>query len=349
MTVERRIEHRKNPKLETLLQKINDTLAPSETQALTQFTVPQHPIILILGCARSGSTLLMQWLANLGCFVYPTNLLSRFYRAPYIGALVQELLTNPELDFHDELHEFHQTGKTFSSALGKTKGVLAPHEFWYFWRRFFAFNEIQRLDDASLRAVDTKTLLAELAAIESVFDKPLAMKGMIVNWNIEFIDHILPKVLFVHIQRAPILNAQSLLESRRSFFGSLDFWYSFKPPEYEILKDLDPYAQVAGQVYFTNKAIANQLDKIDPAHHMTVDYAEFCHAPESLYQQLLDKLAVQGWQPPILSYSGPAAFKTSSELRLTDEEYAQITNAYAGFLGGGSSYLDADSQEDVPL
>lgn len=333
MNVERAPEHQRNVKLEAMLQRVNDLLAIPEAQALVQFGKPQHPVILIVGCARSGSTLLMQWLANLGCFAFPTNLLSRFYRAPYIGALIQQILTNPEFDFADELHEFHQSSASFSSLLGKTKGALAPHEFWYFWRRFFRFGEIQYLDDDSLREVDSKTLLAELAAIESVFGKPLAMKGLIVNWNLQFINSILPQALFLHIHRTPILNAQSLLESRKHFFGSIEHWYSFKPPEYETLRHVDPYAQVAGQVYFTNKAIAEQLEEIDPARNLAVDYGKFCNAPEHFYQQLLEKLEAQGCQPGVGAYSGPAAFEVSDELRLTDEECQWIATAYAGFSG----------------
>jgi len=334
MNMERRVQHRRNPRLEEYLQRINDLLAASETQALAQFTVPQRPVILIVGCARSGSTLLMQWLANLGCFAYPTNLLSRFYRAPYIGALIQQVLTDPELDFRDELYELHQPGASFSSVLGKTRGVLGSHEFWYFWRRFFPFGEIQYLDDESLAKVDSKTFLAELAAIESAFGKPLAMKGLIVNWNIQFINRTLPKVLFLHIRRTPVLNAQSLLESRKSFFCSIEHWYSFKPPEYESLKSMDPYAQVAGQVYFTNRAISQQLEKIDSTRHLTVEYAEFCRMPEDLFRRILDKLASQGWQPGTRAYVGPIAFEASSDLRLTIEECKQIAAAYAGFSGG---------------
>jgi hypothetical protein len=215
--------------------------------------------------------------------------------------------------------------------LGKTKGVLAPHEFWYFWRRFFHFGDIQVLGEDSLAIIQADRFVAELAALESVFDKPLAMKGMIVNWNIHFINQILPKVLFVHIRRSPILNAQSLLESRKNFFGSIDHWYSFKPPEYPDLMTLDPYKQVAGQVFFTNQAISDQLENLIPDRYLLVDYEEFCHSLEGFHELLLEKLRYQGWEPQSRGYSGPASFESSSELRLTDEEYRRIADAYVRF------------------
>ncbi len=170
--------------------------------------------------------------------------------------------------------------------------------------------------------------------MESVFDKPLAMKGMIVNWNIHYVNRILPKVVFLHVCRTPLLNAQSLLESRVKFFGSIEQWYSFKPPEYHRLRNLDPFAQVAGQVYFTNKAISDQLGEIDPIRHLAIDYAEFCNAPEPLYYRLLEKLEMQGWEPRIRTYTGPVAFETSGDLRLTVEESKRIAAAYEDFSIG---------------
>ena len=38
-------------------------------------------VVLVVGGPRSGSTVMMQWLASSGVFAYPSNLLSRFYRA----------------------------------------------------------------------------------------------------------------------------------------------------------------------------------------------------------------------------------------------------------------------------
>lgn len=305
-------------------------LAPSEELAVAQFDVPKYPVLLIVGCARSGTTLLLQWLASTRSFAYPTNLMSRFYNAPYIGALIQRMFADPELDFRGELNDLAHIQDQFTSQLGKTRGALAPHEFWYFWRRFFPYGEIQRLDDAALASVDHKRFVTELAAIEGVFDKPLAMKASIANWNILFLNEILPRVLFLHIHRDPMLNAQSLLESRKSFFGSIDDWYSFKPPEYKELRGSDPYTQVAGQVYFTNKGIREQLGRLNAERWLEVDYARFCSCPERLYQEIGTRL---GWPARTRAYRGPASFEASIEVRLAADERKRIAAAQAGFAG----------------
>ena len=241
MQIEREQAFRRNERLEALLQEMNEILEPAEDRILENHHMPRYPVIFIVGCARAGSTLMMQWLASTGIFAYPTNLLSRFYAAPSIGSRIQQLLTDSTYRFRDEFDDC-ATALQFSSDLGKTKGTLAPNEFWYFWRRFFHYGEIQQLDEDELACVDGAKFLAELAALEAVFDKPFVLKALIINWNIPFIARIFDKVLFIHITRQPLHNAQSLLESREKYFGTIDEWYSFKAnprPNVNVLARLD--------------------------------------------------------------------------------------------------------------
>ena len=330
MQITREKEHRRNYKLETLLRELNDTLWISEKTAISEYGEPQFPILLVVGCARSGSTLLMQWLSDLGIFCYPSNLISRFYKAPYIGALIQKMLTDPKFAFADELKEFKFLKIDYKSNLGKTKGVLSPHIFLYFWRRFFNYGEIQKLDESALESIDHKTFLSELAALESVFDKPLALKAMIMNWEITYLNKIFSKFIFLHIKRDPLQNAQSLLRARKDFYGIVENWYSYKPPEYPFLKELNPYEQVAGQIYFTNKAISEQLSKIKKDQWLEIDYSSFCNQPESYYSQLLSKLK-QMYEEVNIPYSGPEKFEESKSITLNNDEIAIITNKYKEF------------------
>ena len=263
MQTDRQKDFRRNEDLEDLLKEINGILETAEDDILKNYVKPRYPVVFIVGCARAGSTLTLQWLANTGNFAYPTNLLSRFYAAPYIGARIQRLLTDPRFNFRDEFYDFDQQ-VNLSSELGKTRGILAPNEFWYFWRRFFHYGEIQQLDEDALKQVDAVKFVSELAALEAAFEKPFVLKAHIINWNIPFVANSFDKVLFIHVVRQPLHNAQSLLESRNKYFGTIDKWYSFKPPEFEQLRKNSPYEQVAGQIFFTNEAIGKGLDQISP-------------------------------------------------------------------------------------
>ena len=130
------------------MESILATLAARVPDYCPENLNEDHPIIFIMGCARSGTTLVSQYLARSREFCYPTNFISRFYYAPYIGALLQRLMF--DLDTKGELFGSFKEAVDFKSVLGKTKAASSPNEFWYYWRRFFKFGEIQKLDDAQL-------------------------------------------------------------------------------------------------------------------------------------------------------------------------------------------------------
>ena len=242
-------------------------------------------------------------------------------------------MTDPKFSFRNELDELNAT-VGYASDLGKTSGVLSPNEFWYFWRRFFKYGDIQELNKHQLSEIDSKSFVSELAAIEAVFSKPLALKALIVNFNIHYIARILEKVIFIHTVRDSYYNAQSLLESRNNFFGSIDSWYSFKPAEYQFLKDINPYAQVAGQVYFTNLRIENDLRKIDRNKWIKVTYESFCKNPGKIFRKIKNKFIDQGidmdWK-----YSGPLSFECNNTIRLDNSNAQKILNAFKDFREKG--------------
>lgn len=326
---ERRSEHKRDETLEALLKEVNGLLGAAESEAVRRFETTRYPAVLIMGSPRSGTTLLLQWLARTDRFAYPTNILSRFYGAPYIGAKIQLMLTRH--DFRNEIFDFNEE-VPFASRLGKTRGALAPNEFWYFWRRFFPYGELQCLDERELERVDRRGFVSELAAIEAVFDKPFAMKGMFVNWNIPFISSMLPKVLFLYIKRHPFFNIQSLLEARVDYYGDKRAWYSFKPPEYITLRGLSPYEQVAGQIYHTNRAVEDGLGHVEAPKRLEISYEEFCSRPEAVYSDISDKLSLQGCEID-RRYEGPERFAATNDIRLPLEECEKIREAYIKISG----------------
>lgn len=327
----RRPEFQRNDKLEDLLNELESILSPVEDGMLENFKVPQFPPLLLIGGPRTGSTVFMQWLANLGIFSYPTNLLSRFFYAPYIGAKIQLLLTDPAYSFKNEIIDF-SNAINFKSDLGKTAGALEPNDFWYFWRRFIP-NEVPRyITKIEEKEIKGKKFLAEIAAIESVFDKPFAMKAMILELNIPFLSKLFEKVIFINLKRHPFFNIQSLLEARLKFFGDRNKWYSIRPRQYHELIKYDPIKQVAGQVYFKNLAIKEGLSEIDSAQYLEVEYEEYCKNPKNVFMKIKQKYHERGfffdWK-----YHGPDSFNPANTIRLTAKETKEVIEAYAEFSG----------------
>lgn len=273
------------------------------------------PLILVMGPLRSGTTLFTQWLANTGLVAYPTNLLSRFYQAPILGSKIQLLLTDPRYNFRDELGEFSQQAD-YSSENGKTKGALAPNEFWYFWRRFLSEPSRDVWSDCELsRTMDVSTMLAELKGMMNVFQKPFAAKGMLFNYNIPFLNSIFDKIIFVQIRRNPVTNVESILQARSRQLGSENAWYSFKIPEYEDLKSLSPVMQASGQVHFINKAVDEGMKSVQEHRKLIVDYEDFCLNPSQYFSELLSKLDMDNKT----RYTGPEKFRVSRTAGINDE------------------------------
>lgn len=322
---QRTSDFKRNQSLESLLEEVNGDLWKVESQLL-QDQKPNLPLVFIVGPLRSGSTLLTQWLANTGIFSYPTNLLSRFYQAPIIGAKIQLLLADKQYNYRDELKDF-DAPSSFLSDNGKTKGALAPNEFWYFWRRFLPFGDLDYLPTEELLKVsDTKTLQAEFAGMMGVFQKPMALKAMILNYNIDFLDQLFEKAVFIHTKRDPLTNIESALNARKRQLGSIDKWYSFKIPEYHELIKMNPYEQVAGQICSINNAVEQGLDNIAEHKKMTVQYESFCNNPKAVFDELKEKLAANGFSADV-----PYGLQKQFDVTRAAVSNPEIINAYEKF------------------
>ena len=277
--------YKKDNRLEEALLDLNQLIEEAQPKDVCFSDKP--PIILIMGCARSGSTLMMQWLSSLGLFSYPSNLIARFYTNPYIGIRVQQALLE-----YDPLNQigFNQSDKAFKSSLGKTTGALSPSEYWYFWRQYFKFDDNnQKLTETELKTIEGQTFLNKLYAFEYLTKKPLVLKGMLLNWNIPYLYQLNKNFLFINLTRDSFYNAQSLLLSRDAYFNDRKKWYSFKPPEYEFLKNEDTITQVAGQVIYTQKAVHDGLLKIPEQNVLNISYDNFCFNPSGFLKSLIQK------------------------------------------------------------
>lgn len=329
--MEKRVkEFQRNMQLENTLHEINIDLEVAE-QKLLKKKYKKYPIILVMGALRSGTTLTMQWLANTGEFSYPTNFISRFYKAPILGAKIQRMLCDPALNFRNEMMDIMQK-VNYSSQNGKTQGVLAPNEFWYFWRRFLPYEtlDVDYLPDSELlRMFDKETFINEVMGVADVFHKPFAMKGMIVNYNIGFLNKILDNVVFIYIKRDPYANIASVLEARKRQFGNEKTWYSFRIPEMErLLQYDDPAMQVAGQLYYINRAIENGLKDVAWERKLEITYEDFCKNPRKFYYLLAERLKEQGLSIAE-QYCGEETFQITRT-----ENNPKILKSYSAFMEG---------------
>lgn len=324
MNVGRTTDFERDQSLESVLAEINSAIPDTMTPP---YDTPQMPVVFIVGAPRSGTTLMSQWLAASGLFAYPSNLIARFFGNPYLGAKIQQALITS--DSNRQVFTEDQTF-SFSSDLGRTDGALAPSEFWYFWRRFFQFGDISFMSEKELESVDTKGFLSGLAGLEAAQGMPIVTKAMNMNWNLSFLDSIMPHVLFINVERDPFYNVQSLLYARERFFGDRDRWYSFKPPAYPELCKKPALEQVVGQIFHNREGVRAGLKTISPKRQLTIDYASFCDDPKSTMALIKGKFAAQGFDLPNTN-EGPDSFKASRSVHLTAEETTETNRLIAQY------------------
>ncbi|MBK6551076.1 MAG: sulfotransferase [Flavobacteriales bacterium] len=261
------------------------------------------PVLFIVGCARAGSTILFQSLAHSGQFAYPTNLMSRFYRDPYFGAMVHRLLY--DLDHQREIFSDEARVLEFKSRLGRSQGAAAPHDFGYFWRNYYTFGTTQSelLRAPSLEEV--RALVSDVAGIESVFARPVLLKGMEMNWHIPTIRALFPNSIFLFNHREILHNAMSILDARRSYSGDENAWYSYKPTEFDQIKELPAWEQVVAQVWLTERAVQQGSAGIPTSDFLDISYEDLCREPEAVHTRIYTRLNLNAkYQGPI-SFQGP--------------------------------------------
>jgi hypothetical protein len=283
-------EFRKSQELEETLRIVNKAIH-EVTLVAKPLQQPKQPVILLTGNPRSGSTLFFQWLTSSGQFGYPSNLISRFFGNPGFGAAVQKILV--DLDKEGQIGIKQQALK-FESRLGRSFGAMAPSEFWYFWRRYFNHKDTNKLSSKAMAGFDHKGFLADLAGLESELGLPLAMKGMIGNFDIQFLADLTPQFLFVNISRNLVDTVASILRSRVAYGGSEDVWWSFKPPEYRRWLTWSPVEQVAAQVLSTRQHIRKAFQQIEKNRRIDVKYERFCEAPAETARIVKEFLAPHG-------------------------------------------------------
>lgn len=325
------VQFRSNEKLNTLLSELKELLFPLQ-MSIDCPPQPQWPVGCIVGNPRSGSTLLLQFMASTGVFSYPTNVLTRFAYAPYIGALIQKMLFDSEYDFHGDFADI-QSHNNFTSDLGKSKGALATNEFQHFFRYYMPNFDVEWLNGDALSKVDFKSMAKSLASIEKAFNLPFVTKANILQYNLEFFSQKISSLFILHIKRVPIFNMQSILISREKYYGTRNIWLGHKPKEYERLKDLDLYHQIAGQVYFTDMEIEKGLNQRSGMDQLTIKYESLCEDPREVYMRISKKYAEMdcNLNP---DYQGPKSFICSNKISLPKNEIHSLQSAYEDFESG---------------
>ena len=294
----------------SVVAEMNRQLAAGEQALLYGLAAPERPVLFVMGVPRSGTTLLTQLLIGRYRLGYVNNLIAKFWEAPVIGTCLSLSLPGPR----------NETDFQLSSEFGFTEACDGHHEFGYFWRRFFPFDQHHQLEKSVLDAVDVALLRREIAGMEAAWNAPMLFKNAAaLPLQTAFLARALPTAAFLYIRRDAEAVAASLLKSRRQYSGAAAHWFSIKPKAYEALRSLSVYEQIAGQIHYTQTGIEAQLAEVPPARQLTIHYRDLCLDPAAFFQRFEDWMKQLDAEPQVLHPALPrlkvaeAAFQGPAE------------------------------------
>jgi len=136
----------------------------------------RHPLVLIVGPPRSGSTLLYQALARYANVSYLTNLTSMFPRSPISSAsLFQAYGQRPTKSFAMGLFAKRSFAKSSQNYYGQTPGLRSPNDGFEVWNRWLGEDRYQAPE--TLEPASAKQMRRFFAAWTKEFDKPFLNKN----------------------------------------------------------------------------------------------------------------------------------------------------------------------------
>jgi hypothetical protein len=260
---------------------MNDRLEADDDRLTAPFTRPAMPVSFILSQARAASTLFIQIVASCYRVGYVTNLLARYSRAPYIGALLQRSLEDPD---------FKSTMRTDFV----TSGPAEPHEWGWFWS-----NRLRLQPDEYYvpmeRPVDIGTLASKIAAIETALGAPLLFDNIFAQCNLGMIEAAIGEVVTVRMRREPYYVCNSILNARLRRHGDLATWYGNRTRDHARIGQIeDPVQQVVEQVWSTEEEINALSEARADSNRMDVEYEELVASPLNLADRFAALLASLG-------------------------------------------------------
>jgi len=247
-------------------------LWPFERAALARAqTGLRHPALFIVGPPRSGTTLLYQLLVQRFRTSYLSNLAATLYRTPIAATrLGRAILPTHESDYR--------------STYGRVSGPMAPSEAGSVWGRWFSSG----LDAVRGGAADEpdaarrEQMGRTIAGIEASFGVPFVSKNVYHSIRIRPLAKAFPSALFLVMERDRCETAVSILHARRTRSRSVDAWWSVPPREVGQLQGASLLEQVAGQVHYIERDIAEDLDRLGFERGLAVSYHELCTDPEAV-------------------------------------------------------------------
>jgi len=172
--------------------------------------------IFITGNQRSGTTWLYQMICAYFKVGFINNFMARWPHDPVGG-----------IKAYQDLYGNIDPQVSFKSAYGNTVNISDPHEFGYFWRRYFDLEK--PMSPEKLSNVDWDDLEYILGNTKQMFGGlPMVFKCAGMGFNANSISDNLENSRFLFIHKNPVYVIEETIAARNERPGYSE-WYGFQP------------------------------------------------------------------------------------------------------------------------
>lgn len=282
-------------------------LAPIERRLLSIYASrrpPRHPLILICGAPRSGTTVVYQTLVRHLPVAYFSNLSALFPRSPLAAQRLFGRFLRP------------QSGG-FHSYYGRTQGLAGTNDALNLWDRWLGADRSTAATQINER--QRQAMVEFFTACDVLWDRPLVNKNNSLNLSAHLVAECLPHARFICITRDRRSLAQSLYRARCDIHGKPSAAYGASPRRADVADD--PVRDVCQQAISYDDVNGQQRTRLGRDRFWLVSYEEFCRSPISLLRRVAQD--VLGDERLVVG-SPPASFRISSADRVPPDVAARI-------------------------
>lgn len=257
----------------------------------------RHPLVLICGAPRTGTTVVYQTLVSHLPVRYFSNLTALFPRSPLVVERLFGRLARPA------------TAK-YQSYYGRTAGMAGTNDALYLWDRWLGSDRDR--PPGLLTEAQRRSMKRFFDAADHFFNQPLINKNNNLILSAHLVAEALPHARFICLTRRPRDLAQSLYRARCDIHGTPDAPYG--PAEAGAV---DAVESVCRQVTYFDRLVDEQQRRIGAERFRVVPYESFCRDPGALVERVAsDELGDQcGVRYPLPDpFACPTGAKVSAHI-----------------------------------
>lgn len=269
---------------------LNQILAPVDDEMTRGFTVPQKPVVAVVGLPRAGKSFIQQYLISVSDIGYISNVQAKFYKAPYIGAMIEKEFM--ETDYLSNQDHFY----------GITFGPLEPNEWGWFWNHWLKVKKNNYyIEDES--AIDFDGLNRKLAGMEFVKGNSILFQNVYATINLEILFRHIPNLFVIHVSRDPLFLTNSYVRGKveikdhaytKKNKGNYGEMIYFRPEGFDDYSPRGIVEESAVSIKLLSEHIERQLAQLPESRIIRVDFDQAKADPRSFYERFSSVLEKYG-------------------------------------------------------